>query len=45
MVLQGQPNTVPVTVQQMIYHPECVAGRIRDEPLPLLLVSAIFLLP
>jgi 3-methyl-2-oxobutanoate hydroxymethyltransferase len=25
MVLQGQPTTVPVTLQQMAYHTECVA--------------------
>jgi 3-methyl-2-oxobutanoate hydroxymethyltransferase len=25
MVLQGQPTTVPVTLQQMVYHTECVA--------------------
>lgn len=25
MVLQGQPSTVPVTLQQMVYHTECVA--------------------
>ncbi|NPC57105.1 3-methyl-2-oxobutanoate hydroxymethyltransferase [Caenimonas soli] len=25
MVLQGQPSTVPVTLQQMAYHTECVA--------------------
>lgn len=25
MVLQGQPSTVPVTLEQMIYHTQCVA--------------------
>jgi 3-methyl-2-oxobutanoate hydroxymethyltransferase len=25
MVLQGQPSTAPVTLQQMVYHTECVA--------------------
>ena len=29
-VLQGHPSTVPVTVEQMVYHTECV-GHVTDD--------------
>lgn len=30
MVLQGQPSTVPVTLEQMVYHTQCVARGNRN---------------